>query len=83
MNSTVMSDAASIDQKDADVTTTPAMSLSNVALVDMHEDGTIDPVYQAKARVLNNAIQEIGMGKYQIHLFICAGFGWFAYVSHI
>ncbi|KAF9023811.1 MFS general substrate transporter [Hymenopellis radicata] len=54
------------------------MSLANVALVDMHEDGSVDPVYQAKARVLNNAIQEIGMGKYQIHLFICAGFGWFA-----
>ncbi|KAF8872121.1 MFS general substrate transporter [Mucidula mucida] len=54
------------------------MSLANVALVDMHEDGSVDPVYQAKARVLNNAIQEIGMGRYQIHLFICAGFGWFA-----
>lgn len=24
--------------------------------------GTIDPVYEAKARVLNHAIQEIGMG---------------------
>ena len=33
---------------------------------DIYEDGTIDPVYQAKARVLNSAIQEIGMGRYQV-----------------
>lgn len=33
---------------------------------DIYEDGTIDPVYQAKARVLNAAIQEIGMGRYQV-----------------
>lgn len=41
----------------------------------------IDPVYHAKARVLNTAIQEIGMGRYQYYLFICAGFGWFACVQ--
>lgn len=35
-------------------------------LEDLHDDGTIDPVYQAKARILNAAIQEIGMGKYQV-----------------
>lgn len=28
-------------------------------------DSALDPVYQAKARILNDAIQEIGMGKYQ------------------
>ncbi|KIK52966.1 hypothetical protein GYMLUDRAFT_77629 [Collybiopsis luxurians FD-317 M1] len=57
----------------------PSIATTKVALDDMYDaDGTIDQVYQAKARVLNNAIQEIGMGKYQIHLFICAGFGWFA-----
>ena len=28
-------------------------------------EGAVDPVYEAKARVLNKAIQEIGMGKYQ------------------
>lgn len=38
--------------------------------------GTIDPVYEAKARVLNRAIQEIGMGWYQWQLFIVVGFGW-------
>lgn len=33
---------------------------------DLYEAGSIDPVYQAKARILNRAIQEIGMGKYQV-----------------
>lgn len=36
------------------------------ALVDLHDDDSIDPVYQAKARVLNQAIHEIGMGRYQV-----------------
>ena len=35
---------------------------------DIFEDGTVNPVYQAKARVLNAALQEIGMGKYQVRL---------------
>lgn len=38
--------------------------------------GTFDPVYEAKARVLNKAIQEIGMGRYQWQLFVVLGFGW-------
>lgn len=36
----------------------------------------IDPVYENKARVLNNAIQDIGMGSYQWQLFVVVGFGW-------
>lgn len=35
-------------------------------LIDLYEDASIDPVYQAKARVLNRAIQDIGMGRYQV-----------------
>ncbi|KAH8195430.1 hypothetical protein TruAng_010410 [Truncatella angustata] len=38
--------------------------------------GQIDPVYEAKANVLNRAIQEIGMGRYQWQLFTVVGFGW-------
>jgi MFS family permease len=38
--------------------------------------GQVDPVYEAKARVLNHAIQSIGMGWYQWQLFIVVGFGW-------
>ncbi|KAL4066875.1 major facilitator superfamily domain-containing protein, partial [Scleroderma yunnanense] len=37
---------------------------------------SLDPVYQAKAKILNDALQEIGMGKYQWHLFLVAGLGW-------
>ena len=37
-----------------------------VALQGLYEDGTIDAVYQRKAQILNQAIQEIGMGKYQV-----------------
>jgi hypothetical protein len=29
------------------------------------EDGSLDPVYEAKAKMLNKAIQDIGMGRYQ------------------
>lgn len=38
--------------------------------------GALDPVYEAKARVLNRAIQDIGMGWYQWQLFVVVGFGW-------
>ena len=36
--------------------------------------GTLDPVYEAKARVLNRAIQDIGMGNYQWQLFVVIGY---------
>ncbi|KAG7086528.1 MFS sugar transporter [Marasmius oreades] len=39
-------------------------------------EDALDPVYQKKARVLNDAIQEVGMGRYQWALFVVAGFGW-------
>jgi hypothetical protein len=37
-----------------------------VFATDLYEDGYDDPVYHAKARILNRSIQEIGMGKYQV-----------------
>ncbi|KAF2006930.1 MFS general substrate transporter [Amniculicola lignicola CBS 123094] len=46
------------------------------APVAVLESGSLDPVYEAKARVLNKAIQDIGMGRYQWQLFIVIGFGW-------
>jgi hypothetical protein len=52
-----------------------ALSGKTVPIV---EDGQMDPLYQAKAQMLNDAIQDIGMGKYQWHLFCVAGFGWFS-----
>ena len=41
-------------------------SYSDPAHVDLFSDEIVDPVYQAKSHVLNQAIQEIGMGKYQV-----------------
>lgn len=42
--------------------------------VDLFEKGTVDPVYLAKSHILNDAIQEIGMGRYQVgstvHIFM-------------
>lgn len=35
------------------------------ATEDIYTDGSLDPVYHAKAKILNGAIQQIGMGKYQ------------------
>lgn len=43
--------------------------------VDLPE-GVTDPIYHAKALLLNDAIQDIGMGKYQWQLFMLVGFGW-------
>ena len=44
---------------------------SVLAKEDLYDEGSalVDPVYQAKARVLNQALQEIGMGKYQVRIF--------------
>lgn len=42
-----------------------------VVLVETYDafddvDSGMDPVYQTKARILNDAFQQIGMGKYQV-----------------
>ncbi|KAF5025151.1 hypothetical protein F66182_2791, partial [Fusarium sp. NRRL 66182] len=53
-----------------------------VSLVQAADDdaiipkGALDPVYEAKARILNRAIQDLGMGRYQWELFVVIGFGW-------
>ncbi|KZT19572.1 MFS general substrate transporter [Neolentinus lepideus HHB14362 ss-1] len=47
-------------------------------IIDLYDDDSVDPVYRAKAHVLSNAIQEVGMGRYQWYLFAVAGFGWFS-----
>lgn len=39
--------------------TTPVGEATALAL----PEGTLDPVYEAKAHILNNAVQEIGMGR--------------------
>ena len=50
---------------------------NDAELVPVLLKGAIDPVYEGKAQVLNTAIQDIGMGRYQWQLFVVVGgFGW-------
>ncbi|KAM3084420.1 hypothetical protein ACMFMG_001475 [Clarireedia jacksonii] len=68
---------ASSDTKSGGVNEAGVQSdIEGVDIVTAIPPGTIDPVYEAKARVLNEAVQEIGMGWYQWQLFIVVGFGW-------
>lgn len=48
-----------VDSDDSETT-------SVISRPDLYEEGAVDPVYRAKAHLLSNAIQEIGMGKYQV-----------------
>jgi len=43
-----------------------------LGMEDIYDEGSVDPVYHAKARVLNRALQEIGMGKYQVRILMPA-----------
>jgi len=38
----------------------------------------LEPAFLAKVHILNHAMKEIGMGRYQYELFFTAGFGWYA-----
>ncbi|KAK4051428.1 hypothetical protein OIV83_002912 [Microbotryomycetes sp. JL201] len=38
----------------------------------------VSAAFLAKCKVLNTAMSEIGMGRYQWYLFLSAGFGWFS-----
>ena len=64
-----------MDSKDGpDVSSIP--SLTDETPAPVLSKGIVDPIYEGKAQVLNNAIQDIGMGWYQWQLFIVVGFGW-------
>jgi hypothetical protein len=57
---------ASPQVNSADVVEDGASTLVETVDVYDGEESGVDPVYQGKARVLNNAFQEMGMGKYQV-----------------
>ncbi|KAF7972298.1 hypothetical protein HWV62_18466 [Athelia sp. TMB] len=63
------------EQKQAPVTVDVA---ATDAIYSESENAALDPIYAAKARILNDALAEIGMGKYQWILFNVVGFGWLA-----
>lgn len=58
-----------VDSGNAEEKVYPALLLN--AEQDIYDDGTVDPIYQAKARLLNAALKEIGMGRYQVRLHHC------------
>jgi hypothetical protein len=60
-----MADAHKLDGEEKEGNRAPeVLSLHDAPAAVLSED-TLDPVYAAKARVLNKAIQDIGMGRYQ------------------
>ncbi|KAL3476628.1 major facilitator superfamily domain-containing protein [Aspergillus californicus] len=60
----------------------PPTELTMEALRAEVEAGVVasshDTVYDRKAKIINRAIQDIGMGRYQWGLFVLCGFGWIA-----
>ncbi|KAI5781840.1 major facilitator superfamily domain-containing protein [Geopyxis carbonaria] len=52
-------------------------SLRAAVETDMAASGH-DAVYDRKSKLVNKALQDIGMGRYQWALFCLCGFGWFA-----
>ena len=53
------------NEKSPGVLAVPVLIAESRDVYDGEESG-VDPIYHAKARILNQAIQEIGMGKYQV-----------------
>jgi hypothetical protein len=51
-----------LDGKDV---VSPEVAPLDNAPIGVLEEGSLDPVYEAKAKVLNKAMQDIGMGRYQ------------------
>ncbi|KAK2858484.1 hypothetical protein FQN49_004683 [Arthroderma sp. PD_2] len=68
--------SAKEDPKQGDSDDALTDTSSNAELLATIPKGTMDPVYEAKARLLNKAILDIGMGWYQWQLFVVIGFGW-------
>lgn len=63
------SEKASGDEKCvADIVVGEAGAPLPVHLRDLYgeDDSGVDPVYEAKAKMINDAFEEIGMGRYQV-----------------
>lgn len=64
-------------RSDGSATTTTIESLCAEIDADISASGH-DSTYDRKSKVINKALIDIGMGKYQWELFVLCGFGWFA-----
>lgn len=65
-------DFSDLKKSDADI------HVTTEAIFTDDENAALDPAYALKARILNDALSEIGMGRYQWALFVVTGFGWLA-----
>lgn len=77
--------ARSIGSADPDKAADLAGSSSGFTLEELREEVDLDVAasghdssYDRKSKVINKAIQDIGMGSYQWRLFVLCGFGWLA-----
>ncbi|KAI5959279.1 uncharacterized protein KGF55_005429 [Candida pseudojiufengensis] len=52
-------------------------SVSSSSTFELFNEKDANKVYLLKSKILAEAIEEIGYGRYQIGLFIVCGFGWF------
>jgi hypothetical protein len=57
-----MADSKKLEEEQGAHDTVIALEEAPAAVL---KEGSLDPVYEAKARILNKAVQDIGMGKYQ------------------
>lgn len=74
-----MSDSHSEEKKDLDLPT-PSLYRNDPNAIKVLDDifgndGSIDSVYHGKSLAINNAMAEVGMGRYQWGLFFVCGFG--------
>ena len=49
------------------ITANATLESATSSVENLYKEGVLNPVYHAKTLVLNRALQEIGMGKYQVN----------------
>lgn len=65
-DSTQRSSEKESEKKDMNLAETSMNGEDSESLKNLYEDGVLDPIYHAKTLVLNRALQEQGMGRYQV-----------------
>lgn len=58
---------SSLKQRKPLITTYGSVESAASSVENLYKEGVLDPIYHAKTLVLNRALQEIGMGKYQVN----------------
>jgi hypothetical protein len=66
MDSETSAKPPSLEEKDKEQLQVISQAATHAETHDVFQSE--DPIYQAKMHILNNALQEIGMGKYQVDI---------------